>query len=138
MFRGCPFKHINRRKAGGEARLKGHVDLFYDLLSNARHVMNYARSVGVKIAFELSSRCDYWSSDCINQLLFRELGLETVVVVGCSVGLVSKSKQMCGAPIGKAWKIATDCSDLIRNLSGLTCPGRSVHTVHAHTPRAGS
>ena len=55
------------------------------------------------------------------------------MVDGCSVGLVSISKQLCGTPIGKAWKVATDCPDLVRNLSGLVCPGKLAHPVHART-----
>ena len=85
---GTPLANIDVYRDGGQERYEQHVELFEELVTNARVAMQEAKDLGVKSIFDLSERCRYWSEPLLQQVI-SEFDLNVATCPGCSVGLSS-------------------------------------------------
>ena len=80
------------------------------------------------MCIEWPTACAYWKWDCVEKLV-EMLGLKTVRVHGCALGLKS---VVNGKPIKKPWTLKTDVEDIVENLEKYKCSND-----HEHHPCAG-
>ena len=91
-------------------------------LKVAREVKKY----GGTVSFEWPQHATGWSQPLVRQLI-SELGLQTVNVDGCAVGVRART----GEPMLKPWRIETDCARLASRLEKFRCKRDHVHRAQA-------
>ena len=123
---GCPWNNINKEREGGAERIQEHLDLFEDLSTNARVAMRYAKSLGVRLAWEWPRCCQLWNNPLASQIV-QEFGLEKYELDGCAVGVIATARKYRGLPIKKGWTIATDCPELGSALGECRCDCQGKH-----------
>ena len=66
---GCPWQKINRRRPGGEARLRKHFKLFKRMWKSFEQVARDVLKAGGMVAIEWPKNCAYWKWPCVVALL---------------------------------------------------------------------
>jgi hypothetical protein len=94
---------------------------------NFMEIARENKLAGGAVAIELPRSCKYWDWKVVKDGCI-ELGLRKAKFHGCSMGLVEDHTNL---PIMKPWTIATDDVHLYAAMHGRTCPGPSVHPIHA-------
>ena len=88
--------------------------------------------MGGDVAMEWPNGCEYWKWPEVVSFL-KEVGMESVRVDGCSLGLTSR---VTGLPILNPWRIASTSPVFLLGFSDFRCPGGSDHPEHTHPAKA--
>ena len=128
---GSPWQNLNKRYPSARAKIQMHLATFQKLIKNFKKVARAVIARGGDVSFEWPTGCSLWRTTEVTEMI-EEMSLNRVNMHGCAARLVSKD----GVPIKKPWTIATTSSALYDALETLTCPGTTLHPVHA--PCAGS
>ena len=103
MHGRVPWQRINRRKPGVAAKLEELWRVARRIWSAFTKVVRRTLEHGGDVAIEWPNGCEYWKWPEVVSFL-REVGMESVRVDGCSLGLTSR---VTGLPIMKPWRIAS-------------------------------
>ena len=120
--------NLNKRYPGGAAKLRIHLRVFKKIWSCFAKCAITLKSLGGHVCIQWPTACAYWKWDCVEKLV-EMLGLKTVRVHGCALGLKS---VVNGKPIKKPWTLKTDVEDIVVNLEKYKCSND-----HEHHPCAG-
>ena len=104
---GSPWGHVNKSLKDGETKIKQHQKLFLELLKSFVELVERLRDERAFIAFELSSKCSYWTWKKVMEVE-AWYSLHRLRFHGCQFGLVNHE----GLPMLKSWTISTDMDEL--------------------------
>ena len=124
---GCTYAYLNRRRKGGEARLRSHWELFQQLWQRFTEAAIACHKAGGTVTIEWPRTCRYWKLRCVAELE-EKIGMKRAKFDGCQLGLRSIRK---GLPIKKPWMISTSCMELHEKFHDRTCQGCVVHALCA-------
>ena len=119
-----PLQRTNARTEAQTAELQKKRQQAQRIYAGAAVVCRYAFQLGCHVTWEWSERCDGWRMPWMQRMI-KELGMQTAVTHGCTVGLrSSKDKRL----LRKGWKIATTHARLAEAMQSVCkCPQQYQH-----------
>ena len=120
-------EHLHGHKPGFSARLAKARRQSMTLLKTFISLGEYVIKNGGTVTFEWPAKASGWKKPEIEGMI-RKLGLRSVDIDGCSVGVVSRA----GEKMVKPWKIATTSDIILKDFEKLVCS-----RDHDHVPCEG-
>ena len=104
---GSPWGHVNKGLGDGTKHIEQHQRLFIQLQNALIRLVESVRDENTFLAYELSSRCEYWNWKCVRDMI-GWYGLSRHRFHGCQLGLTNEH----GQPMLKGWAVVTDVPSL--------------------------
>jgi hypothetical protein len=123
---GSPWQRLNKSRPGVQAKLEEHWRVARLIWASFEKVARRTVLHGGEVAIEWPNGCEYWKWPEVVGLM-REIGMESVRVDGCSLGLTSR---VIGLPILKPWRIASTSPTFLLGFGDFRCPGEGTHPEH--------